>query len=316
MLRGEHYGTPADVFSFAIVMCELMTLSPPYSDKIKGGENDSNTPMSWEQIVALTHNKDVMLRPTISDEIDDETSALLRSCWAHDPETRPSFSVILVRLRGLQRRQSISRSLSRSRREVTALAKLESSSLCRVIRSLHDLLWLFDSPSWDNEAKRAESLLVSPGVTVTSNDKTLRDILSAEKGLDCIRSLGWVMFGGLEDGAKIVPEPLVDTHITCDASSFSGLIEIHFAVHPPPTRVQWKTADSNEFDVFELALSKMGEDHGQTEDLELHRKAIGTNARRRRSRTKKRQGSGKNKQVKDFMKAAKFVRGVGAGTLF
>ena len=30
VLRGEHYGTEADIFSFAIVMCELFTLVSPF----------------------------------------------------------------------------------------------------------------------------------------------------------------------------------------------------------------------------------------------------------------------------------------------
>ena len=35
VLRGEHYGTPADVYSFAIMASELFTLKPPYSDSRK-----------------------------------------------------------------------------------------------------------------------------------------------------------------------------------------------------------------------------------------------------------------------------------------
>ena len=57
------YGTPADVYSFAIVMCELLMLRPPYSDIVKS-ETNENGLMSWDQVVAATHKEGVHLRPT------------------------------------------------------------------------------------------------------------------------------------------------------------------------------------------------------------------------------------------------------------
>ena len=32
----KHYGSPADVFSFAIVMSEVFTLRPPYANMMEG----------------------------------------------------------------------------------------------------------------------------------------------------------------------------------------------------------------------------------------------------------------------------------------
>ena len=58
VLRGEHYGTPADVYSFAVVMCEIFTLRAPYSDILEVGQK------SWQQIVAMTHKEGVHLRPS------------------------------------------------------------------------------------------------------------------------------------------------------------------------------------------------------------------------------------------------------------
>ena len=63
VLRGEHYGTPADVFSFGIVMCELLTLSAPYANLVQGV--DGKETMSLDQIAALTHKDGVDLRPTL-----------------------------------------------------------------------------------------------------------------------------------------------------------------------------------------------------------------------------------------------------------
>ena len=59
--------------------------------------------MSWDQIVALTHKEDVMLRPTLSDDMDAATADLVQMCWAHDPAARPSCTVILVRLERIAR---------------------------------------------------------------------------------------------------------------------------------------------------------------------------------------------------------------------
>ena len=87
-------------------------LRPPYSDIMKGGSKkddrkDSDEPMSWDQVVALTHKENVSLRPTLSDDMDAAILALIRSCWADDPELRPSFSVILVRLDATKRRNAM-----------------------------------------------------------------------------------------------------------------------------------------------------------------------------------------------------------------
>ena len=93
VLRGEHYGTAADVFSFAVVMCELLTLvsvdvrrsswrehlflshtehvyptfpqRAPYSTVMKG--DDGKQILSWEQVNVMTAKKDGGLRPYLPD---------------------------------------------------------------------------------------------------------------------------------------------------------------------------------------------------------------------------------------------------------
>ena len=310
ILKGEHYGTPADVFSFAIVMCELLTLQPPYSDLRKGGgDKNEGKPLSWEQVVALTHKEDVMLRPTLPDDMEAETADLVRMCWEHDPAERPSCTVILARLERIARG-----------REQGKKFKIESTTrdLRANLRSIHDLLWLFQSPSLDDGFVLS---LVDAGITATSTDKTLNEILRAEKGLDCIKTLGWMMFGGFEDGAEIIPEPLLDADIMCDAEKLSGLIAFNFAVKTPPKYIQWRVADTKEFDALGLALAELekGLSSGEGQALE---KAVGeakvdAKGRRKRQRLRRRKPKPdrrKNKDVTKFMKAAKFVRGIGAGT--
>ena len=69
VLKGLHYGTPADVFSFAIVMSEVVTLQPPYADMMTG-ENGASLP----QIVEMT-KEPTSIRPTVSVALFESESA-------------------------------------------------------------------------------------------------------------------------------------------------------------------------------------------------------------------------------------------------
>ena len=135
VLKGEHYGTPADVFSFAIVMSELLMMQAPYSDLMKSADGGENL-MSWDQVVAMTHQEGVDLRPTLATDLDAETSDLIRHSWARDPARRPSFPVLLIRLQGIKHRMSktLENSQTTERLEFRALA-----------RNFHDLVWLYNS---------------------------------------------------------------------------------------------------------------------------------------------------------------------------
>lgn len=74
MLKGQHYGTPADVFSFAIVMSEVVTLSPPYDDMLTG-ESGASLP----QIVEMT-KPPTNVRPTVGVRCDCDSACFHRSC--------------------------------------------------------------------------------------------------------------------------------------------------------------------------------------------------------------------------------------------
>ncbi|KAD5318107.1 hypothetical protein E3N88_18053 [Mikania micrantha] len=75
-----------DVFSFGIVLWEILTREEPYANMhygaIIGGGIVSNT-----------------LRPTIPSDCDPDWRRLMEQCWAPDPVVRPSFTEITNQLR-------------------------------------------------------------------------------------------------------------------------------------------------------------------------------------------------------------------------
>ncbi|KAM1172664.1 hypothetical protein ACFX2I_022729 [Malus domestica] len=76
-----------DVYSFGIVMWELLTGEEPYTD------------MHCASIIGGIVNN--TLRPQIPTWCDPEWKSLMESCWASDPSHRPSFSEISQKLRNM-----------------------------------------------------------------------------------------------------------------------------------------------------------------------------------------------------------------------
>ena len=60
VLRGEHYGTPADVFSFGIVMSELVSLRSPYADMLMSEEGKPVA--TWEQLTEMSKSSGLRVR--------------------------------------------------------------------------------------------------------------------------------------------------------------------------------------------------------------------------------------------------------------
>eukprot|EP00268_Persea_americana_P042145 TRINITY_DN42145_c0_g2_i1.p1 TRINITY_DN42145_c0_g2~~TRINITY_DN42145_c0_g2_i1.p1 ORF type:complete len:191 (+),score=41.14 TRINITY_DN42145_c0_g2_i1:453-1025(+) len=82
-----------DVYSFGIVMWELLTGEEPYAG------------MRSEEIIAGILRGD--LRPEIPNWCDPLWRSLMERCWSSDPNLRPSFSEIAKELRAMSAAMNI-----------------------------------------------------------------------------------------------------------------------------------------------------------------------------------------------------------------
>ena len=146
-------------------------------------------------------------------------------------------------------------------------------------------------------------------------DPIIHEILNTVKGPTAIQSLAWMMLGGIEDGAKVTFEPLLDVDITSDIEMDCAVIAIHFkAVSSKNPKVR-SAKIQKEFDSLQhvfLAAQEAMEAQG-TEALQ---NAMESSPVRTRQRRPRRVRSGQKSKKEDlflkFVKAANFVRGRGA----
>eukprot|EP00004_Rigifila_ramosa_P019746 TRINITY_DN5057_c0_g1_i2.p1 TRINITY_DN5057_c0_g1~~TRINITY_DN5057_c0_g1_i2.p1 ORF type:complete len:551 (-),score=115.77 TRINITY_DN5057_c0_g1_i2:48-1700(-) len=84
VIRAEHYNEKCDVYSFGIVLWELLTQEDPY-----GG-------MHPIQVATAVAFKDI--RPPLPDLCPPSYRQLMTECWDAQPKTRPTFRDIVQRL--------------------------------------------------------------------------------------------------------------------------------------------------------------------------------------------------------------------------
>lgn len=120
MLAGLTYGTAADVFSFGVVVWEMLTLRQPWRDETEGR---AALYVIMSEVIgggrlALPRAEDVS--PPFPEAAD--VIALAEACWRHDPASRPSMAAVASRLRAIIERVKARRREERERSAGTASA--------------------------------------------------------------------------------------------------------------------------------------------------------------------------------------------------
>jgi len=96
---GEQFSTKADVFSIAIILWELVTRCIK-QEYMRPYQEYPNLHFDF-QIIIQTAKKGV--RPTIPPNCPESFEKLIKDCWAHESDKRPSCTEILTKLEEIEK---------------------------------------------------------------------------------------------------------------------------------------------------------------------------------------------------------------------
>eukprot|EP01132_Coremiostelium_polycephalum_P006275 gene6275-7818_t len=110
IMMNNQYNEKVDVYSFAIVLWELISRDIPFEEYYDD--------LKWNSIL---EDKIINgMRPTIPHECPQEMKTLIADCWNGDPRKRPSFDVVLKRLQTMQKTFTLSQKLDFSKHKTTS----------------------------------------------------------------------------------------------------------------------------------------------------------------------------------------------------
>lgn len=97
-MGGGQHSTASDVFSFGVVMWELLTWQMPWVDDVNGWSIVSKTQQG--ERLAIPDMSYLPGGPGHASSIQGYVE-LMEKCWAQDPAERPSFGAVASTLRSL-----------------------------------------------------------------------------------------------------------------------------------------------------------------------------------------------------------------------
>ena len=89
MIRHENYSQTADVFSFAVVLWQLLTREEPFQDR---GQVEAAAAVAMEQA-----------RPPFPEGTPPAMVRLIETCWSQEPDQRMPFDDIVEVLQGMEK---------------------------------------------------------------------------------------------------------------------------------------------------------------------------------------------------------------------
>lgn len=134
VIRHEKYSFQADVYSFALVLWQLITHEEPFQGRSQ---------VEAAGLVALEH-----ARPPLPPGLPNEIKVLIEESWSDCPDDRPSFQDIITRL------QNFSESLSAE--QVTWLGHSSGHRVYSVTDETE--MMAVSQPRVDNVSKRKRRL--------------------------------------------------------------------------------------------------------------------------------------------------------------